>query len=132
VASRFLAMAYERSDQFSPSLSHLRPSRNPVCSSQLSGLGMLESHCTWGFGSSCLETQCANHYTTGILCRKDEREFTGTIYHKVSRRLETAIQMEWTAGSNDTKFAIAAKYCPDMDTTLRVLYCLLYCKTICM
>lgn len=50
---------------------------------------------------------------------KDEREFIGTIYHKVSRRLETAVQMEWTAGSNDTKFAIAAKYCPDMDTTFR-------------
>ena len=58
-------------------------------------------------------------------CRKDEREFTGTVYHKVSRRLETAIQMEWTAGSNDTKFAVAAKYCPDIDTTLRVLHCLL-------
>ena len=59
------------------------------------------------------------------LYRKDEREFVGTVYHKVSRRLETAIQMEWTAGSNDTKFAIAAKYCPDMDTTFRVFHCLL-------
>ena len=57
------------------------------------------------------------------LHRKDEREFVGTIYHKVSRRLETAVQMEWTAGSNDTKFAIAAKYCPDIDTTFRVLCC---------
>jgi len=60
------------------------------------------------------------------LClRKDEREFVGTVYHKVSRRLETAVQMEWTAGSNDTRFAIAAKYCPDMDTTLRVSRALL-------
>jgi len=57
------------------------------------------------------------------LYRKDEREFFGTIYHKVSRRLETAVQMEWMAGSNDTKFAIAAKYCPDIDTTFRVLCC---------
>jgi len=54
------------------------------------------------------------------LCSRDEREFVGTVYHKVSRRLETAVQMEWTAGSNDTKFAIAAKYCPDFDTTYRV------------
>jgi len=58
-------------------------------------------------------------------CRKDEREFIGMVYHKVSRRLETAVQMEWTAGSNDTKFAIAAKYCPDMDTTFRVLIAIL-------
>ena len=55
------------------------------------------------------------------LRRKDEQQFVGTIYHKVSRRLETAVQMEWSAGSNDTKFAIAAKYCPDIDTTFRVL-----------
>jgi len=64
------------------------------------------------------------------LYRKDEREFVGTVYHKVSRRLETAIQMEWTTGSNDTKFAIAAKYCPDIDTTLRVLLCLLENKIL--
>ena len=61
------------------------------------------------------------------LYRKDEREFVGTVYHKVSRRLETAIQMEWTTGSNDTKFAIAAKYCPDIDTTLRVVHCFTAC-----
>jgi len=62
-----------------------------------------------------------------LLHRKDEREFVGTVYHKVSRQLETAIQMEWTTGSNDTKFAIAAKYCPDVDTTFRVR-----CLTACL
>jgi len=27
--------------------------------------------------------------------------------------------MNWTVGSNDTKFGFGAKYCPDRDTTLR-------------
>jgi len=49
----------------------------------------------------------------------DGSEFQGSVSHKVNGRLETAINMNWTVGSNDTKFGFGAKYCPDRDTTLR-------------
>jgi len=49
----------------------------------------------------------------------DGSEFQGSVSHKVNSRLETAINMNWTAGSNDTKFGVGAKYCPDRDTTFR-------------
>jgi voltage-dependent anion channel protein 2 len=50
---------------------------------------------------------------------KDNSEFTSSVHQKVSDRLETGIQMDWVYGSNDTKFAVAAKYNPDKDTTVR-------------
>jgi voltage-dependent anion channel protein 2 len=41
------------------------------------------------------------------------------VYHKVNRKLETGVQVDWTIGSNDTRFSLGAKYLPDKDTTLR-------------
>ena len=52
--------------------------------------------------------------------RKDNSEHTTSIHHKVSDRLETGMLASWVHGSNDTGFALAAKYNPDKDTTLRV------------
>lgn len=49
----------------------------------------------------------------------DGSEFQGSVFQKVNSRLETAVQMSWTVGSNDTKFGFGAKYCPDRDTTIR-------------
>lgn len=49
----------------------------------------------------------------------DASEFQASVSQKVNSRLETAIQMNWTVGSNDTKFGFGAKYCPDRDTTIR-------------
>jgi len=49
----------------------------------------------------------------------DGSEFQGSVFQKVNSRLETAIQINWTAGSNDTRFGFGAKYCPDRDTTIR-------------
>jgi len=49
----------------------------------------------------------------------DGSEFQASVSQKVNSRLETAIQMNWTVGSNDTKFGFGAKYCPDKETTLR-------------
>ncbi|NXO76719.1 VDAC2 protein, partial [Sitta europaea] len=40
----------------------------------------------------------------------DGSEFGGSIYQKVSDYLETAVNLAWTAGSNSTRFGIAAKY----------------------
>ncbi|MEQ2157654.1 hypothetical protein GOODEAATRI_003856, partial [Goodea atripinnis] len=50
----------------------------------------------------------------------DGTEFGGSIYQKVSDELETAVTLAWTAGSNNTRFGIAAKYKLDKDASLSV------------
>uniref|UniRef100_A0A3B3TEB7 Non-selective voltage-gated ion channel VDAC3 n=1 Tax=Paramormyrops kingsleyae TaxID=1676925 RepID=A0A3B3TEB7_9TELE len=47
-------------------------------------------------------------------------EFGGSIYQKVNDKLETAVSLAWTAGSNNTRFGIAGKYQLDQDTSLSV------------
>jgi len=49
----------------------------------------------------------------------DGTEFTGSVFQKVNSRLETAIEINWTSGSNETRFGFGAKYCPDKDSTIR-------------
>ncbi|KAM4575721.1 voltage-dependent anion-selective channel protein 3 isoform 1-T1 [Odontesthes bonariensis] len=48
----------------------------------------------------------------------DGSEFAGSIYQKVNCNLETAVHLAWTAGSNNTRFGIGAKYQLDKDATL--------------
>ncbi|XP_029915253.1 voltage-dependent anion-selective channel protein 3 isoform X2 [Myripristis murdjan] len=48
----------------------------------------------------------------------DGTEFGGSIYQKVNSNLETAVSLAWTAGSNNTRFGIGAKYQIDKDTSL--------------
>lgn len=48
----------------------------------------------------------------------DGSEFGGSIYQKVSDNLETAINLNWTTGSNSPRFGIAAKY--QLDSTASV------------
>jgi len=48
----------------------------------------------------------------------DGTEFGGSIYQKVNDQLETAVTLAWTAGSNNTRFGIAAKYQLDKDASL--------------
>uniref|UniRef100_A0A667YGI9 Non-selective voltage-gated ion channel VDAC3 n=1 Tax=Myripristis murdjan TaxID=586833 RepID=A0A667YGI9_9TELE len=50
----------------------------------------------------------------------DGTEFGGSIYQKVNSNLETAVSLAWTAGSNNTRFGIGAKYQIDKDTSLSV------------
>lgn len=52
--------------------------------------------------------------------RNDGTEFGGSIYQKVNEELETAVTLAWTAGSNNTRFGIAAKYKLDNDASLSV------------
>jgi len=52
--------------------------------------------------------------------RKDGSEFAGSVFHRVNSRLETAVHVDWTVASSETKFGVGLKYCPDRDTTLRV------------
>uniref|UniRef100_W5LLE5 Non-selective voltage-gated ion channel VDAC3 n=1 Tax=Astyanax mexicanus TaxID=7994 RepID=W5LLE5_ASTMX len=48
----------------------------------------------------------------------DGTEFGGSVYHKVNDQLETAVTLAWTAGSNNTRFGVAAKYQLDPDASL--------------
>lgn len=52
--------------------------------------------------------------------RNDGTEFGGSIYQKVNSNLETAVHLAWTAGSNNTRFGIGAKYQLDKDASLSV------------
>jgi len=49
----------------------------------------------------------------------DGAEFGGSIYQRVNDELETGVQLSWTAGSNATRFGLAAKYTPDKDSSIR-------------
>lgn len=48
----------------------------------------------------------------------DGTEFGGSIYQKVNSNMETAVHLAWTAGSNNTRFGIGAKYQLDKDASL--------------
>ncbi|XP_077481708.1 non-selective voltage-gated ion channel VDAC2-like [Stigmatopora argus] len=45
-------------------------------------------------------------------------EFGGSIYQKVNEQLETAVDLAWAAGSNGTRFGIAAKYQLDSSASI--------------
>ena len=56
-----------------------------------------------------------------LLCfSNDGTEFGGSIYQKVNSHMETAVHLAWTAGSNNTRFGIGAKYQLDKDASLSV------------
>uniref|UniRef100_A0A8C0R318 Non-selective voltage-gated ion channel VDAC3 n=1 Tax=Canis lupus dingo TaxID=286419 RepID=A0A8C0R318_CANLU len=48
----------------------------------------------------------------------DGAEFGGSIYQKVNGKIETSINLAWTASSNNTRFGMAAKYKLDYRTSL--------------
>uniref|UniRef100_A0A2K5LPN0 Non-selective voltage-gated ion channel VDAC1 n=1 Tax=Cercocebus atys TaxID=9531 RepID=A0A2K5LPN0_CERAT len=47
---------------------------------------------------------------------KDGTEFGSSVYQKVNNKLETAVNLAWTAGNSNMRFRIAAKYQIDPDT----------------
>jgi len=49
----------------------------------------------------------------------DGSEFYGSVYQRVNDKLETGVQLNWTAGSNATRFGLAAKYTVDKDSSFR-------------
>lgn len=49
----------------------------------------------------------------------DGQEFGGSIFQRVTPRLETGIQLAWAAGGNNTRFGIGAKYDLDKDACVR-------------
>jgi len=47
--------------------------------------------------------------------------FSGSVYQRVSNRLESGVQLAWTAGAeNSTRFGIGARYLVDPTSALRV------------
>lgn len=59
-------------------------------------------------------------YIFFLFSSNDGTEFAGSIYQKVNSNLETAVNLAWTAGSNNTRFGIGAKYQLDKDAYLSV------------
>lgn len=55
-----------------------------------------------------------------LVRRNDGTEFGGSIYQKVNKKLETAVNLAWTAGNSNTRFGIAAKYQIDPDACFSV------------
>lgn len=60
------------------------------------------------------------HSVIFFLLRNDGTEFGGSIYQKVNDKLETAVNLAWTAGNSNTRFGIAAKYQIDPDASFSV------------
>jgi len=48
----------------------------------------------------------------------DSNEVGGSVYQRINDRLETGVQLAWTAGSNQTRFALASKYQLDPQTVV--------------
>ncbi|KAL8624162.1 Voltage-dependent anion-selective channel protein 2 [Nucella lapillus] len=61
-------------------------------------------------------------YTTGDFTLHtsivDGQEFLGSIYQRVNRDLETAVNLSWTSGTNATRFALGAKYTLDKNASV--------------
>jgi len=49
----------------------------------------------------------------------DGSEFIGSVYQKVNDQVDAGLSLQWTSGTNLTRFGVAAKYCVDKDTTFR-------------
>ena len=49
----------------------------------------------------------------------DGSEFGGSVFQKVSPKIETGVTLSWVMGSNDTRFGIATKYQLDSESTVR-------------
>ena len=48
----------------------------------------------------------------------DSNELGGSVYHRVNDKLETGVQLSWTTGTNQTRFAVASKYQLDSQTAV--------------
>ena len=50
----------------------------------------------------------------------DGNEVGGTVYQRLNNKLETGVQLAWTSGTTQTRFALASKYQLDPQTALGV------------
>lgn len=49
----------------------------------------------------------------------DGAEFGGSLYHKVNKDLDAAVDLGWSANSNTSRFSIGCKYALDRDASVR-------------
>jgi len=69
-----------------------------------------------------------NHFSVGfkaadftlIANLNDGNEVGGTVYQRLNNKLETGVQLAWTTGTNQTRFALASKYQLDGQTAIGV------------
>lgn len=52
-------------------------------------------------------------------CRNNGEEFIGSIFHKVSDKLDVGVQLSWLSESNNTKFGLGTKLQLDKEAALR-------------
>jgi len=50
----------------------------------------------------------------------DGNEVGGSVYQRINNQLETGVQLAWTSGTNQTRFALASKYQLDNQTAVGV------------
>lgn len=55
-----------------------------------------------------------------VSLRNDSNEVGGSVYQRINERLETGVQLAWTAGTNQTRLALASKYQLDSQTAVGV------------
>lgn len=55
-----------------------------------------------------------------VYSRNDSNEVGGSVYQRINDRLETGVQLAWTAGTNQTRLALASKYQLDSQTAVGV------------
>ena len=55
---------------------------------------------------------------TAVGALNDGNELGGHIYHRINDRLETGVQVAWSTGTNQTRFALASKYILDSQSAL--------------
>jgi len=68
-----------------------------------------------------------NNFAAGFTCKdfavhtfaNDGSEFGGSLHHKLSKDLEAAVDMGWSASANTTRFGLGCKYALDGNTSVR-------------
>ncbi|KAG8237884.1 hypothetical protein J437_LFUL017175 [Ladona fulva] len=82
----------------------------------------------WLSGFDCACSKFTNNNIAICLTNEDfeicskvnhNLEYSASLYQKVSPKLETGVQLAWSADSNDTKFEIGSKYTFDENTIVR-------------
>ncbi|KAF2976415.1 hypothetical protein EK904_013998, partial [Melospiza melodia maxima] len=64
----------------------------------------------YGWAVVGYEGWLAGYQTAFDTAKNDGTEFGGSIYQKVTNKVETSVNLAWTAGSNNTRFGIAGRY----------------------
>lgn len=82
----------------------------------------VDAHCTPKsvLGDGSLAAGYSKNDLTMHWALCDGRILEGSVFHRVNDRLETGVELGWTAAQRSTFFGFGAKYCPDKDTTVRV------------